>query len=165
MRFPGTQAPPWHARGMLVRGVRVLDPWVLGMRVLGMRVLTVRVLRRRAPGGRWVPGHRLRRSGVPLLIAASSLLAVAAGSPPAGGASPSGATPPALAMLVPPQPGLPPRVAPAGGSSPSAAPARRLLPADVLVVSDDPLPAGAAAKLRGCPASARPSPWTPPGCG
>jgi cell wall-associated NlpC family hydrolase len=112
-------------------------------------MLAVRVLGRRVPAVRWVPGRRLRRSGVPLLIAASSLLAVAAGSPPTGGASPSGATPPALAMLVPPQPGLPPSAAPAGGTS--AATARRLLPADVLVVSDHPLPAGAAAKVRALP--------------
>src|SRR5215831_11976947 len=151
MRCPGTQAPPWRARGILVRGVRVLDPGVLGMRVLGMRVLAVRVLGRRVPAGRWVPGRRWRRSGGPLLIAASSLLAVAAGSPAAGGPSPSGAAPPALAMLAPPRPGLPPTVDPAGGSSPSTAPARRLLPADVLVVSDHPLPAGAAAKVRGLP--------------
>jgi cell wall-associated NlpC family hydrolase len=119
------------------------------MRVLGMRVLAVRVLGRRVPAVRWVPGRRLRRSGVPLLIAASSLLAVAAGSPSTGGPSPSGATPPALAMLVPPQPGLPPGAAPAGGT---LARARRLLPADVLVVSDHPLPAGAAAKVRALPA-------------
>ena len=121
------------------------------MRVLGMRVLAVRVLGRRVPAGRWVPGRRLRRSGGPLLIAASSLLAVAAGSPAAGGPSPSGAAPPALAMLEPPRPGLPPTVDPAGGSSPPAAPARRLLPAAVLVGSDHPLPAGAAAKVRGLP--------------
>jgi cell wall-associated NlpC family hydrolase len=114
-----------------------------------MRVLTVRVLGRRVPAVRWVPGRGLRRSGVPLLIAASSLLAVAAGSPSTGGPSPSGATPPALAMLVPPQPGLPPSAALAGGTS--AAKARRLLPADVLVVSDHPLPAGAAAKVRALP--------------
>ena len=116
-----------------------------------MRVLAVRVLGRRVPVGRWVPGRRLRRSAGPLLIAAGSLLAVAAGSPATGGPSPSGATPPALAMLAPPRPGLPPTVDPAGGSSPSAAPARRLLSADVLVVSDHPLPAGAAAKVRGLP--------------
>jgi cell wall-associated NlpC family hydrolase len=121
------------------------------MRVLGMRVLTVRVLGRRVPAGCWVPGRRLRRSGGPLLIAASSLLAVAAGSPATGGQSPAGAAPPVLAMLVPPPPGLPPTVDPAGGSSPPAASARRLLPADVLVVSDHPLPAGAAAKVRRLP--------------
>ena len=121
------------------------------MRVLGMRVLAVQVLGRRVPGRLRVPGHRLRRSSVPLLIAASSLLAVAAGSPPTGGASASGATPPPLAMLVPPQPGLPPSAGLAGGGSPPAFPARRLLPADVLVVSDHPLPAGTAAKVRGLP--------------
>jgi len=90
---------------------------------------------------------------MPVLIAAGSLLVVAAGSPVAGEASPSpgGATPPAMAMLVPPQAGLPPRVGPAGGSSPSAAPVRRLLPADVLVVSNHPLPAGTVAKVRRVP--------------
>jgi cell wall-associated NlpC family hydrolase len=54
-------------------------------------------------------------------------------------------------MLVSPQPGLPPSVVPAGGSSPSPAPVRRLLPADVLVVSDHPLPAGTAARVRRVP--------------
>ena len=118
-----------------------------------MRVLAVPARGRRVPGGRWVPGRRLRRSGMPLLIAVGSLLAVAAGSPPPSGTSPSpaGAAPPALALLVPPKPGLPPSVDPAGGSSSPAASIRRLLPADVLVVSDDPLPAGAVAKVRRLP--------------
>src|SRR5215475_9363672 len=110
MRFPGTQAPSWDARDILVRVFGSLIHGVLGMRVLGMRVLAVRVVGRRVPAVRWVPGRRLRRSGVPLLIAASSLLAVAAGSPSTGGPSPSGAAPPALAMLAPPRPGLPPTV-------------------------------------------------------
>jgi cell wall-associated NlpC family hydrolase len=89
---------------------------------------------------------------MPVLIAAGSLLVVAAGSPATSGASPGpgGATPPAMAMLVPPRAGLPPSVGP-GGSSPSAAPAHRLLPADVLVVSDHPLPAGTVAKVRRVP--------------
>ena len=103
--------------------------------------------------GRLVPGRGLRGAGLPLLIVAGSLLVVAAGSPPADGAAPSrgGAAPPAMVMLVPPQPGLAPVADPAGGSSPSPAPARRLLPADVLVVSDHPLPAGVVAKVRGLP--------------
>jgi len=158
MWFPGTQAPLWHARGTLVRGVRVLDSWVLGMRVLSMRVLAVLVsgapvLGRWVPGRRRMPGRRLRGAGVPVLIAAGSLLVVAAGSPPTGGASPSpaGAAPPAMALLVPPQTGLAPSADPAGGSSPSPAPVRKLLPADVLVVSGHPLPAGTAAKVRGVP--------------
>jgi len=90
---------------------------------------------------------------MPVLIVAGSLLVVAAGSPATGGTSPGpgGATPPAIAVLVPPQPGLPPSAGPAGGSSPSAAPVRRLLPADVLVVSSHPLPAGTAAKVRRVP--------------
>ena len=96
---------------------------------------------------RWLPG-----AGMPVLIAASSLLVVAAGSPTTGGASPGpgGATPPAIAILSP-QPGLPPSADPAGSSSSPAAPVRRLLPADVLVVSNDPLPAGTVAKVRGVP--------------
>ena len=104
-------------------------------------------------GGRLVLGRRLRGACLPALIVGGSLLVVAAGSAPAGEASPGpgGATPPAMAMLEPRQPGLPPPVDPAGGASPSPAPARRLLPADVLVVSDNPLPAGAVAKVRGLP--------------
>jgi peptidoglycan DL-endopeptidase CwlO len=127
------------------------------MRVLSMRVLTVLasgapVLGRRVPGGSRAPVRRLRGAGMPVLIAAGSLLVVAAGSPATGGASPGpgGATPPAMAMLVSPQAGLPPRVGP-GGGSPSAAPVRRLLPADVLVVSNHPLPAGTVAKVRRVP--------------
>src|SRR5262249_12227859 len=111
------------------------------------------VLGRRVPGGRRMPRCRLRGAGIPVLIAAGSLLVVAAGSPATSGASPSpgGPTPPAMAMLVPPQRGLP-SVDPAGGGSPSAAPPfRRLRPADVLVVSTHPLPAGAAAKVRKVP--------------
>jgi peptidoglycan DL-endopeptidase CwlO len=100
-----------------------------------------------------MPRRWLRGVGVPVLIAACSLLVVAAGSPAAGEASPGpgGATPPAMAMLAPPQPGPPPSAGLAGGSSSSAAPVRRLLPADVLVVSSDPLPAGTVAKVRGVP--------------
>jgi peptidoglycan DL-endopeptidase CwlO len=127
------------------------------MRVLSMRVLAVLasgapVLGRRVPGGRRAPVRRLRGAGLPVLITAGSLLVVAAGSPATGGTSPSpgGATPPALAMLVPPQTGLTPSVGP-GGSSPSAAPVRRLLPADVLVVSHHPLPPGTVAKVRRVP--------------
>lgn len=124
------------------------------MRVLRVPVSGVPILGRRVPGGRLAPGRRLRGAGLPVLMVAGSLLVVAAGSPPAGGTSPSpgGATPPALAMLVPPKAGLPPpSVDPAGGGSPSPAPARRLLPADVLVVSSHPLPAGTVAKVRGVP--------------
>ena len=126
---------------------------VLSMRVLRVPVSGVPILGRWVPGGHLVPGRRLRNAGLPALIVAGSLLVVAAGSPAKGGASPSpgGATPPAMAMLVPRQPGLPPVVDPPGGSSPSPAPVRRLLPADVLVVSHDPLPAGAVAKVRGLP--------------
>jgi peptidoglycan DL-endopeptidase CwlO len=124
------------------------------MRVLRVPVSGAPIRGRRVPGGGLAPGRRLRAAGLPVLIVAGSLLVVAAGSPPAGGTSPSpgGATPPALAMLVPPKAGLPPpSVDPAGGGSPSPAPARRLLPADVLVVSSHPLPAGTVAKVRGVP--------------
>jgi peptidoglycan DL-endopeptidase CwlO len=123
------------------------------MRVLRVPVSRVSILGRRVPGGHLVPGRRLRGVGLPALIVGGSLLVVAAAAPPAGGASasPGGATPPALAMLVQSKPGLPPMVDPPGGSSPSSAPVRRLLPADVLVVSDDPLPAGAVAKVQGLP--------------
>ena len=100
-----------------------------------------------------MPRRWLRGAGMPVLIAAGSLLVVAAGSPATGGASPGpgGATPPAMAMLSPPHTGLPASADPAGGSSSPAAPVRRLLPADVLVVSNDPLPAGTVAKVRGVP--------------
>ena len=100
-----------------------------------------------------MPGRRLRGACMPVLIVAGSLLVVAAGSPTTGRASPApgGASPPAIALLVPPRPGLPPSVDRAGGSSPLAAPVRRLLPADVLVVSSHPLPTGTAAKVRGVP--------------
>jgi len=123
------------------------------MRVLRVPVSGVPIRGRRVPGGGPAPGRRLRAAGLPVLIVAGSLLVVAAGSPPAGGTSPSpgGATPPALAMLMPPKAGLSPSVGPAGGGSPSPAPARRLLPADVLVVSSHPLPAGTVAKVRGVP--------------
>ena len=123
------------------------------MRVLAVLVSGAPILGRVVPGGRRVPGRRLRGAGVPILIAAGSLLVVAAGSPATGGASPGPgrATPPAIALLVPPRPGLPPSVAPGGGGSTSRAPVRKLLPADVLVVSNHPLPAGTAAKVRGLP--------------
>jgi peptidoglycan DL-endopeptidase CwlO len=122
------------------------------MRVLAVLVSGAPVLGERVPGGSRMPRRWLRDTGVPVLIAAGSLLVVAAGSPATGGASPGpgGATPPAMAMQAP-QPGPPPSADPAGGSSSSAAPVRRLLPADVLVVSNDPLPAGTVAKVRGVP--------------
>jgi peptidoglycan DL-endopeptidase CwlO len=122
------------------------------MRVLAVLVSGAPVLGQRVPGGSRTPRRWLRGAGMPVLIAAGSLLVVAAGSPTTGGASPGpgGATPPAIAILSP-QPGLPPSADPAGGSPSPAAPARRLLPADVLVVSDDPLPAGTVAKVRGVP--------------
>lgn len=123
------------------------------MRVLAVLLSGAPVLGQRVPGGSRMSRRWLRGAGGPVLIAAGSLLVVAAASPATGGASsgPGGATPPAMAMLAPPQPGLPPSADPAGGSSSSAAPVRRLLPADVLVVSNDPLPAGTVAKVRGVP--------------
>jgi peptidoglycan DL-endopeptidase CwlO len=137
---------------MLVGGKRVLDPRGLSMRVLGMRVFAppvpgVRFLGRRVPGNSQLPGNRLRRTGGPVLIAAAALLVVAAGSPSAGGASRGRAPAPSLAVLEPPRPGSPAGVVPGGGSAPALAPLHRVLPADLLVVSATPLPAGAAAKI------------------
>jgi peptidoglycan DL-endopeptidase CwlO len=125
---------------------------VLGMRVLGRPVPGVPALGRLVPGNSQVPGNRLRRSGAPLLIAAAALLVVAAGSAPTGRTSAvRSPAPSSLAMVQPPQPGSPPGLVPAGGSAAPLVPLRQrqLLPADLLVVSATPLPAGAAAKIQG----------------
>ena len=121
---------------------------VLGMRVFGPPVPGVPDLGRRVPGNSQLPGNRLRRTGGPVLIAAAALLVVAAGSPAAGGTSHGRAPAPSLAVLEPPQPGSPPGIVPGGGSAPALAPLHKLLPADLLVVSATPLPAGAVAKVR-----------------
>ena len=140
-RIPGTQIPGRRARGKLVRGMRVLGIGVLGMRVLGMRVLAAL-----APGRR-VLGRKLPRSLPPVLIAAAALLAVAAGSAGAGGPSPAPTA--ANTALWASQPGSPAGVTPAGENPPPPmAPPRTLLPADLLVVSQNPLPAAAVAKVR-----------------
>src|SRR5215831_3318914 len=124
-QFAGTEVPGTRVRVMLVRGKRVLDPRVFGMRVLSMRVLRVPV-----PGG------------------TAALLVVAAGSPSAGRASPTRVMAATTTISVPLQTGAP-AVIPVGGSAPWTAPPRTLLPADVLVVSDHPLPAKAVARVRG----------------
>jgi cell wall-associated NlpC family hydrolase len=92
---------------------------------------------------------------MPVLGAVAALLAVAAGSPSAGGTSPARVMAATSAMSVPAQPGSA-TVIPVGGGAPvpsggsaRRAPPRGLLPADVLVVSHNPLPAGAVAKVRG----------------
>jgi cell wall-associated NlpC family hydrolase len=135
---------------MLVRDMRVLGQRVLNMRILGMRVLGVLV------PGRRVPASGPCRPYVPLLGAAAALLVVAAGSPSAGQASQAGVTAATAAKSVPAQPASPVTFGPGGGGAASqpgapsvAPPPRKLLPADVLVVSHDPLPAGVVAKVRG----------------
>jgi hypothetical protein len=123
----------------------------LGMRVFGRPVPGVPALGRLVPGNSQVPGNRWRRSGAPVLIAAAALLVVAAGSPPTGRTSAVRApAPSSLAMVQPPPPGSPPGIAAAGGTAPPLVPLRQrqLLPADLLVVSATPLPAGAAAKIQ-----------------
>ena len=135
---------------MLVRDMRVLGQRVLNMRILGMRVLGVVV------PGRRVPASGPCRPYVPLLGAAAALLVVAAGSPSAGQASQARVTAATAAKSVPAQPASPVTFGPGGGGAASqpgapsvAPPPRKLLPADVLVVSHDPLPAGVVAKVRG----------------
>jgi peptidoglycan DL-endopeptidase CwlO len=135
---------------MLVRDMRVLGQRVLNMRILGMRVLGVRV------PGRWVPASGPCRPFVPLLGAAAALLVIAAGSPSAGQTSQAGVTAATAAKSVSAQPASPVTFGPGGGGAASqpgapsvAPPPRKLLPADVLVVSHDPLPAGVVAKVRG----------------
>jgi peptidoglycan DL-endopeptidase CwlO len=112
-----------------------------------MRVLGMRVLRLPVPGCR-VPGSRLRRFGVAVLGGAAALLVVAAGSPSAGRATPTRVMAATTTISVPQQTGAP-AVIPVGGGAPSTAPPRTLLSADVLVVSDHPLPAKAVARVRG----------------
>jgi len=148
-QFRRPEGPGRGGRGILVRGMRVLGQRVLGMRVLVMRVLGVLVPRRRAPGSGSC------RPLVPLLGAAAALLVVAAGSPPAAGASQARLMAATTPMSVPAQPASPDTFVPGGGTAagpaaPSATrPPRRLLSAAVLVVSHDPLPARAVAKVRG----------------
>jgi cell wall-associated NlpC family hydrolase len=80
------------------------------------------------------------------------LLVVAAGSPSAGQASQAGVTAATAAKSVPAQPASPVTFGPGdgGAAGQSGAPSpRKLLSADVLVVSHDPLPAGVVAKVRG----------------
>jgi hypothetical protein len=136
---------------MLVRGMRVLGQRVLGQRVLGMRILGMRVLGVPVPGRR-MPARGPCRPYVPLLGAAAALLVVAAGSPSAGQASQAGVTAATAAKSVPAQPASPVTFGPGdgGAAGQSGAPSpRKLLSADVLVVSHDPLPAGVVAKVRG----------------
>ena len=148
-QFRSLQGPGQGVRGILVRGMRVLGQRILGMRVLVMRVLGVLVPRRRAPGSQSC------RPLVPVLGAAAALLVVAAGSPPAGGASQARMMAATTPMSVPAQSASPDTFGPggetaSGTAAPSVArPPRRLLSADVLVVSHDPLPARAVAKVRG----------------
>ena len=143
--IPGTGVPGTRARGKLIRGMRVLGMGVLGMRVLGMRMLAAL-----APGDR-APGRKLPRSLPPVLVAAAALLAVAAGSPATGGPSPAPTKAPTV-LWAPEQPGSPVGVTPVDeGSSPPMAPPRKLLPADLLVVSDNPLPAATVARVRAVP--------------
>ncbi|HEV8277007.1 MAG TPA: NlpC/P60 family protein [Streptosporangiaceae bacterium] len=119
------------------------------MRILGMRVLGVLV------PGRRVPARGPCRPYVPLLGAAAALLVVAAASPSAGQASQARVTAATAAKSVPAQPAPPVTFGPGGGAAgqsgaPSVAPQpRKLLSADVLVVSHDPLPSGVVAKVRG----------------
>ena len=142
---------------------------VLGMRVFGRPVPGVPALGRAVPGNSQQPGSRLRRSGGPVLIAAATLLVVAAGSPSASQAASAGraasagaaaaasgasaARAPAPSLVPPPEPGSPPGTVPASGSAPPMAPLRprQLLPADLLVVSATPLPAAATDKIRRLP--------------
>jgi cell wall-associated NlpC family hydrolase len=93
---------------------------------------------------------------MPVLGAAAVLLVVAPGAPPAGRTPAARVTAATTAMSMPAQPGSPATIVPAGGGAPvpagggvPSAPPRRLLPADVLVVSHNSLPAGAVAKVRG----------------
>ena len=131
--MPGTRIV-----GAQVPGAQVRDALARRMRVLGMLVL----------GGRSLRG-RLRRPRIPVLGAATVLLVLAAGWPAASQASPTSVAAVNVAMSVPVQPGSPGTLVPVGSGARPVARLRTLLPADVLVVSHDPLPAGAVAKVRG----------------
>src|SRR5262249_30860096 len=97
-RTPGTRAPGPQIRGALARGMRVGGG------------------RGRAGGGRG-PGGRGPR--LPVLGAATALLALAAGWP---AASPASTTPAVnVAMSVPAQPGLPGTLIPVGQNAPPLA--------------------------------------------